>query len=83
MFYHCESNPRLEAIAYSLDNTKTEPAYRDTCILGTEAFVEMHLENCECTADDGSATTLAFESFHRLMVFDLMLANYNLQDYVV
>jgi hypothetical protein len=46
-----------------------------------EACVEMHdLENCECTADDGSATTLAFESFHRLMVFDLMLASYNLQD---
>jgi len=79
-----ESLPHLEANAYSLDNMKEEPACQDRGTLGMGAFVEMHdPESCACTEVLGLARTLAFELFHPLMVFDLMLASYNLQFFII
>jgi len=71
----------LKAIAYSPDNMKKEPAYQDKGTLGMGTFVEMggDPESCACTVEDGLARTLVFELFHLLMVFDPMLASYNLQ----
>ena len=73
---HDQNLRHLEAIAYSLDNTKREVAYQEKGSLDMGAFVDIQdLENCACTEEHGLAMTLVLEFSHLLMVFELMLAS--------